>query len=45
MQIQVQIAVMNVRRHSGVHTYSDNLHCAQSLSNTLNSESVKRIES
>ena len=30
--MKFRIAVNNVRRHSGVHTFSDNLHYAKSLS-------------
>ena len=30
-QMKFKIVVTNVRRHSGVHTFSDNLHRARSL--------------
>ena len=31
-QMKFKIAITNVRRHSGVHSFSDNLLCARSLS-------------
>ena len=33
-QMKFRIAVNNVQRHSGVHTFSDNLHCTKNLSLT-----------
>ena len=31
-QMKITMAVTNVRRHSGVRTFSNNLYCARSLS-------------